>query len=66
MDWKNVKFTILRNIFADEPNTTPIETDDFDLRKARLYEEDALGLDHVDKATSRTGSLFDRGISIRG
>ncbi|KAI8886846.1 cysteine proteinase [Backusella circina FSU 941] len=66
MDWKNVKFTILRNIFAPEPITTPIETDDFDLRKARLFEEDALGLDHVDKSTSRSASVFDRGISIRG
>ncbi|EIE78675.1 hypothetical protein RO3G_03379 [Rhizopus delemar RA 99-880] len=67
MDWKKVKFTVLRNIFASEPQVTSIDTSDFELRKARLQEEDALGLDHVDRSSkSRFTHVFDKGIFIRG
>ncbi|KAI8985250.1 hypothetical protein BDB01DRAFT_721890 [Pilobolus umbonatus] len=66
MDWKKVKFTIIRNINAPEPGITPME-DQLDLRSARLSDEDALGLDHVDKTSkSRFSSVFDKGIFIRG
>ncbi|KAI8347676.1 hypothetical protein BD560DRAFT_493139 [Blakeslea trispora] len=67
MDWKKVKFTVIRNLNAPEPNVTPIDQADFELRKARLQEEDALGLDHVDKSSkSRFSSVLERGIFIRG
>lgn len=67
MDWKKVKFTILRNVFAPEPQVTVIDQPDFDLRKAKLQEEDALGLDYTDKSTkSRFSNMFDNGIFIRG
>lgn len=66
MDWKKVKFTVLRNVYG-EPQVTEIDQADFDLRKAKLQEEDALGLDHVDKSSkSRFSSMFDNGIFIRG
>ncbi|RCH93495.1 hypothetical protein CU098_000880, partial [Rhizopus stolonifer] len=67
MDWKKVKFTVIRNLNAPEPQVTVIDQNDFELRKARLQEEDALGLDHVDKSSkSRFSSVFERGIFIRG
>ncbi|KAI8991002.1 hypothetical protein BDF20DRAFT_903898 [Mycotypha africana] len=67
MDWKKVKFTVLKNLNAPEPQVMTIDQPDFDLRKAKLQEEDALGLDHVDKSTkSRFSSVFDKGIFIRG
>ncbi|KAI8640264.1 hypothetical protein BD408DRAFT_348306 [Parasitella parasitica] len=68
MDWKKVKFTILRNLQAAEPQITEIDSSsDFELRKARLQEEDALGLDHIDKSSKgRLSSVFEKGIFIRG
>ncbi|KAI8330654.1 hypothetical protein EDC96DRAFT_452112 [Choanephora cucurbitarum] len=67
MDWKKVKFSVIRNLNAPEPHVTPIDQNDFELRKARLQEEDALGLDHVDKSSkSRFSNVFERGIFIRG
>ncbi|KAG1172248.1 hypothetical protein G6F70_001903 [Rhizopus microsporus] len=67
MDWKKVKFTVIRNIYSPEPQVEPIDANDFELRKARLQEEDALGLDHVDKSSkSRFTHVFDKGIFIRG
>ncbi|CAO3694083.1 unnamed protein product [Rhizopus stolonifer] len=67
MDWKKVKFTVLRNIHAQEPEAESIDSNDFELRKAKLQEEDALGLDHVDRSSkSRFTHVFDKGIFIRG
>ncbi|GAA5807685.1 hypothetical protein MFLAVUS_001059 [Mucor flavus] len=67
MDWKKVKFTILRNLNAPEPQLTVIDQSNFELRKARLQEEDALGLDHIDKSSKgRFSSVFEKGIFIRG
>lgn len=67
MDWKKVKFTVLRNLNAPEPQVTVIDDPNFELRKARLQEEDALGLDHIDKSSkSRFSSVFEKGIFIRG
>ncbi|CAO0793297.1 unnamed protein product [Mucor circinelloides] len=68
MDWKKVKFTILRNLHAPEPLVTVIDNPaEFELRKARLQEEDALGLDHIDKSSKgRFSSVFEKGIFIRG
>lgn len=67
MDWKKVKFTVLRNIHAQEPKMESIDSNDFELRKAKLQEEDALGLDHVDRSSkSRFTHVFDKGIFIRG
>lgn len=68
MDWKKVKFTILRNLHAPEPIVNIIDQPaDFELRKARLQEEDALGLDHIDKSSKgRFSSVFEKGIFIRG
>lgn len=67
MDWKKVKFTILRNVYAAEPQVTVIDQSDFELRKARLQDEDALGLDHIDKSSKgRFSSVFEKGIFIRG
>lgn len=68
MDWKKVKFTLLRNVYGSEPQVTVIEDEqEFDLRQAKLQEEDALGLDHVDKSSkSRFSNMFDNGIFIRG
>ncbi|KAI9264786.1 hypothetical protein BY458DRAFT_587512 [Sporodiniella umbellata] len=67
MEWKKVKFTILRNVHTTEPVVVPIDADDFELRAARLQEEDALGLDHTDKSSKgRFTQVFDKGIFIRG
>lgn len=68
MDWKKVKFTVLRNLHAPEPLVTVIDNPaEFELRKARLQEEDALGLDHIDKSSKgRFSSVFEKGIFIRG
>ncbi|CAO3657616.1 unnamed protein product [Mucor hiemalis] len=67
MDWKKVKFTVLRNLNAPEPQVTVIDDPNFELRKARLQEEDALGLDHIDKSSKgRFSSVFEKGIFIRG
>lgn len=67
MDWKKVKFTILRNLNAPEPQLAVIDQSNFELRKARLQEEDALGLDHIDKSSKgRFSSVFEKGIFIRG
>lgn len=67
MDWKKVKFTVLRNLNAPEPQLTVIDQSNFELRKARLQEEDALGLDHIDKSSKgRFSSVFEKGIFIRG
>ncbi|KAI7896456.1 uncharacterized protein EV154DRAFT_239233 [Mucor mucedo] len=67
MDWKKVKFTVLRNLNAPEPQVTVIDQPTFELRNARLQEEDALGLDHMDKSSKgRFSSVFEKGIFIRG
>ncbi|KAI7906203.1 uncharacterized protein BX663DRAFT_499233 [Cokeromyces recurvatus] len=67
LDWKKVKFTILRNLNAPVPHVEVIDQPDFELRKARLQEEDALGLDHIDKSSkSRFNNVFEKGIFIRG
>jgi ubiquitin carboxyl-terminal hydrolase 7 len=67
MDWKKVKFTVIRNIYSPEPQVESIDANNFELRQARLQEEDALGLDHVDKSSkSRFTHVFDKGIFIRG
>lgn len=67
MDWKKVKFTVLRNLNAAAPEVTVITEPSFELRKARLQEEDALGLDHIDKSSKgRFSSVFEKGIFIRG
>jgi ubiquitin carboxyl-terminal hydrolase 7 len=67
MDWKKVKFTVLRNLHATAPQVAVIDQPDFELRKARLQEEDALGLDHLDKSSKgRFSSVFEKGIFIRG
>lgn len=68
MDWKKVKFTVLRNLHASEPQVEVIEDPaSFELRKARIQDEDALGLDHIDKSSkSRFSSVFEKGIFIRG
>lgn len=67
MDWKKVKFTVLKNLNAPEPQVTVFDPSTFELRNARLQEEDALGLDHMDKSSKgRFSSVFEKGIFIRG
>ncbi|KAI8073083.1 hypothetical protein BC940DRAFT_290503 [Gongronella butleri] len=65
--WQQIKFTVVKNITALEPKVTPLDKDDLILQDFRIGENDALGLDHVDKSTktSRFGA-FERGIFIRG
>ncbi|KAI8384621.1 uncharacterized protein BYT42DRAFT_493907 [Radiomyces spectabilis] len=67
-EWAKVKFSLLKNVNALDPEVIPIEKDDFDLRQSKFGDEDALGLDHVDKTSRgvRFGGLLERGIFIRG
>lgn len=67
-EWAKVKFAIVRNLDAVEPEVQPIDKEDFVLRDAKLGESGVLGLDRVDKSSraSRFGSMFERGIFIRG
>ncbi|KAI8343131.1 hypothetical protein BC941DRAFT_410498 [Chlamydoabsidia padenii] len=67
-EWQKVKFSVIKNINALEPETTPLEKDDLVLRDIRISQDDALGLEHVDKSSKngRFGGAFERGIFIRG
>ncbi|CAO3594348.1 unnamed protein product [Absidia cylindrospora] len=67
-EWQKVKFNVIKNINAPEPETTLLDKDDIVLRDIRIGEDDALGLEHQDKATKngRFGGAFERGIFIRG
>ncbi|ORX43087.1 cysteine proteinase [Hesseltinella vesiculosa] len=65
--WQQIKFTVIKNITALDPEVIALDKDELLLQDFRIGENDALGLDHVDKSskTSRFGA-FERGIFIRG
>ncbi|KAI7870464.1 hypothetical protein BDF14DRAFT_1774466 [Spinellus fusiger] len=67
-EWQKVKVSLIRNLATTILEERAIDTDTFNLQEENLGEGDALGLDHVDKSSKygRFGSVFDRGIFIRG
>ncbi|CAO3609348.1 unnamed protein product [Cunninghamella echinulata] len=67
-EWQKVKFSIIKNLEALDPEVITVEKDDEVLRDIRIGDEDALALDHVDKSskTGRFGAALERGIFIRG
>ncbi|KAI8145421.1 hypothetical protein BJV82DRAFT_603604 [Fennellomyces sp. T-0311] len=68
-EWQKVKCTIIRQVQSVDPEVEPIDKDDYCLLKVgNLGADDMLALERVDKSsrTSRFGSMFERGIFIRG
>ncbi|KAI8086603.1 uncharacterized protein BX664DRAFT_299394 [Halteromyces radiatus] len=67
-EWQKVKFSVIKNIHSLEPELVYLEKDDLILRDTKIGEDDALGLEHIDKTskTGRFGGAFERGIFIRG
>jgi ubiquitin carboxyl-terminal hydrolase 7 len=65
MDWKKVKFNIIKDINQVELSSVVPVTENLDAYT--FTSEDVLGLDHVDKSTrSRFSSVFEKGLFIRG
>ncbi|KAG0181285.1 hypothetical protein DFQ29_008812 [Apophysomyces sp. BC1021] len=67
-EWQKVKFAVIKGLGSGSEEVIPIEKDEFELRAAKIGDEDALGLNHVDKSSrsSRFGGFLERGIFIRG
>ncbi|KAL0095137.1 hypothetical protein F4703DRAFT_1766363 [Phycomyces blakesleeanus] len=67
-EWQKVKVTLIRDLKTPGYTMENIDKDDIVLRTSKFGDEDALGLDHIDKSSksSRFGVPFERGIFIRG
>ncbi|KAF7729663.1 hypothetical protein EC973_004036 [Apophysomyces ossiformis] len=67
-EWQKVKFAVIKGLGSGSEEVIPIDKDDVELRTMKINDEDALGLNHVDKSSraSRFGGFLERGIFIRG
>ncbi|KAI9271739.1 hypothetical protein BDA99DRAFT_433176 [Phascolomyces articulosus] len=67
-EWQKIKCGIIRQRHSLNAEVDPIDKDEYCLAKSgNLGDNDVLGLDRVDKTSrSRFGSMFERGIFIRG
>ncbi|CAO3634585.1 unnamed protein product [Cunninghamella echinulata] len=60
-DWNKVKICLVSNYL-----TTPIDEDDYKLSDHNFDQDDALGLDHVDKTGRVNRNPMEQGLTIRG